>query len=91
MYLGGTAGTFTDDCVFEAYAQESGRVVAIDFWGYTINSGGDYTSDRTDEVRARLKLDNTGHVTDRNVQFHWTPNIRGTDANKGLNKPTPLP
>jgi hypothetical protein len=83
MYLGGTAGTFTDDCVFEAYAQESGRVVAIDFWGYTINSGGDYT---LDNVRARLKLDNTGHVTPTIAKFHWWAN--GGEAD---NIPPPSP
>jgi hypothetical protein len=82
MYLGAPAGSL-NDCVFEAYAQESGKVVSIDFWGYVMDPGaykaGGGSPPYTDNVRARLLLSN-GYVTKNDAPFHWWAN-GGGDTN----------
>jgi hypothetical protein len=75
MYFG------SNDCVFECYAQEDGKVKFIDFWGYKIAEGkyiaGSGAPSYTDNVRARLRLSSNGSVildSDNKpdlAQFQW--------------------
>jgi hypothetical protein len=69
------------DCVFEAYSQKSGRVTAIDYWGYQINDD-KYDKGATlppfaDNFRARLLLNPDGTVLRESngdvllEKFHW--------------------
>jgi hypothetical protein len=65
-----------NDFVFECYAQESNRLSAIDFWGYTINNNAYTLAD----FRTRLLLNEAGSVYDTDT-FHWTSTIVGTNIN----------
>jgi hypothetical protein len=78
-----------NDYVFECYSLTSGKLRAIDFWGCEIEAGPMYK--KTPEVRARLLLDDTGSVYQRDAQFHWTHDIEGTAQNDGENKYLPPP
>jgi hypothetical protein len=87
MYFNTDAYGLDSDCVFECYSQETNGlttgVTAIDFWGYTINTGA-YSD--TNQVRARLRLNPDGTVVlDSNDKpvldtFHWWAN-GGQDTN----------
>jgi hypothetical protein len=77
-----------NDYVFECYSLTSGKLRAIDFWGYEIDKGPVYKT--TPEVRARLLLDDIGSVYEKNAQFHWTHETEGNQDNGGENKTSSL-
>jgi hypothetical protein len=79
-----------NDFVYECYYRQNNRLWAVDFWGYRI-AGGAYTSGESNEVRARLLLDDSGLVYEKNAQFYWSRDIIGNAGNKGENIPKPPP
>jgi hypothetical protein len=81
MYLGSANNSIINDCVFETYARQSGRLYAVDFWGFKINNGAYLQSGGgANEYRARLLLDEDGHVYKKNEEFHWWAD-GGIDSN----------
>jgi hypothetical protein len=80
-YLG-NAGDF----IYEAYECHNQKIVAIDYWGYEIETSPSASYKNNPDVRARLFLDN-GLVSSNPGQFHWTPDIEGDNTNDGENKP----